>query len=265
MAFEHAMHRCFNRSLRTRNMNTVASANRLDTAEMTTPPIEPAQRAAAKVVGFLYLLTMATAIFGQSYVRGQLIVRGDATKTAQNIIGAERLFRLSIAADLVTYTGVLVLIWAFYVLLRPVNKNLALLAVFFRLAETAVLCVATVNSLIVLKLLSGADYLKAFEAGQLHSLATLVLGAQGLGMNVGFILLGLGSTIFAYVLLKSRYVPKALAAWGIFSSAVLAVGTLAIMVFPGLGAVGLAYMMPMGIYEVGLGLWLLVKGINFPA
>jgi hypothetical protein len=84
-------------------------------------------------------------------------------------------------------------------------------------------------------------------------------------MNVGFILLGLGSTVFAYLLLKSRYVPKALAAWGIFSSLLLAVGTLAIMVFPGLGAVGLAYMMPMGIYEVGPGLWLLIKGIRAPS
>jgi hypothetical protein len=74
----------------------------------------------------------------------------------------------------------------------------------------------------------------------------------------------LGSTVFAYLLLKSRYVPKAIAAWGIFSSLVLAVVTLAIIVFPGLGALELTYMMPMGLYEVGLGLWLLIKGIQAP-
>jgi len=232
---------------------------------MTLRTIEPAQHTAARVIGFLYLFQMATAVFGQSYVRDQMIVRGDPTKTAQNISGAERLFRLSIAGDLVTYTAVIVLTWALYVLLRPVDKNLALLAAFFRLAETAVLCVATVNSLVVLRLLSGADSLKTFEARQLHSLATLALSAQGFGMSVGFILLGLGSTVFAYLLLKSRYVPRAMAAWGIFSSLLLAIGTLAILVFPGLGAVGLAYMMPMGIYEVGLGLWLLVKGIQAPS
>jgi hypothetical protein len=226
--------------------------------------IEPAQRTAAKVAGFLYLFQMATGIFGESYVRGQLIV-GDATKTAQNIIGSERLFRLSIAGDLVTYTGVILLTWALYVLLRPVDKNLALLAAFFRLAENAVLCVATVSSLVVLRLLSGAEYLKTFEASQLHSLARLAISAQGLAMSVGFILLGLGSTVFAYLLLKSRYVPKALAVWGILSSLVLSIVTLAIIVFPGLGDVlGLAYMAPMGIYEVGLGLWLLLKGIQAP-
>jgi hypothetical protein len=228
--------------------------------------IEPAQRTAARVVGVLYLIQMATGVFGESFVRSPLIVRGDAGKTAQNILGSERLFRLSIAGDLFTYIGVIVLIWAFYVMVRPINKNLALLAAFFRLAETAVLCVATVNSLVVLRLLSGADDLAAFAAGQRQSLAMLALGAQGLGMHVGFILLGLGSTVFAYLLWKSRYVPRAIAAWGIFASLVLALVTLAITVFPVLGEVlGLAYMAPMGLYEVGLGLWLVIRGIRAPA
>ena len=230
-----------------------------------TGGITPAQRSAARIVGFLYVIQMAVAVFGESYVRDRLIVRGDAAKTAQNIIGHARLFRLSIAGDLFVYTGVVVLIWAFYVLVRPVNKNLALLAVLFRLVENAILCVATVNSLVVLRLLSGADYLQSFSVSQMQSLAMVAIGAQGFGMSVGFILLGLGSTVFAWLLYKSRYVPRALAAWGIFSSLLLAFVTWAILVFPGLGnVVGLAYMAPLGIYEVGLGLWLLVKGIRAP-
>lgn len=230
---------------------------------MSVEAIEPAQRTAAKVLGFLYVIQMAVAVFGQSFVRERLMVRGDAAKTAQNILGHERLFRLSIAGDLFVYAGVLVLVWCFYAVVRPVNKNLTLLAVFFRLAETAVLCAATVGSLVALRLLNGADYLKAIDLSQRQSVAMLALSAQGLGMSVGFILLGLGSTVFAYLLLKSRYVPRALAAWGIFASLVLALVTWAILVFPSLGHVlGLAYMAPMGIYEVGLGLWLLVKGIS---
>jgi hypothetical protein len=225
--------------------------------------IEPVQQRAARIAGFLYVFQMATAVFGQTFVRDRLIVGGDAAQTAQNILRSERLFRLSIAGDLVTYAGVVVLVWALYVVVRPIDQNLALLAVLFRIAETAVLCVATVNSLVVLRLLSGADSLKAFGTGQLQSLASLALSAQGLGMYVGFVLLGLGSTVFAYLLLKSGYVPRALAAWGIFASLVLAVVTLAILVFPGLGRVlGLSYMGPMGLYEVGLGTWLLVKGLR---
>lgn len=231
---------------------------------MTHAGIAPSQRSAARVVGFLYLIQMATGVFGQAFVRDQLIVRSDPSRTAQNIIEHERLFRFSIAGDLITYTGVIVLVWAFYVLVRPINKNLALLAVLFRLAENAVLCVATVSSLVVLKLLSGAESFTAFEPAQLHSLVSLAIGVQGVGMNVGFILLGLGSAVFAYLLLKSCYVPGILAAWGIFASLLLTAATLAIIVFPSLGRIGMIYMMPMGLYEVGLGLWLLIKGITPP-
>jgi Domain of unknown function (DUF4386) len=224
--------------------------------------ITPAQHTAAKIIGIIYPIQMATGVFGEIFARGQLIVRGDAARTAENIMASEQLFRLSIAGDLITYILVMVLTWAFYVLLRPVNRHLALLGAFFRLSELAVLCIATVNSLVVLKLLSGAAYLKAFDVNQLHSLVMLTYNSQGQAMTVGFILLGLGSAIFAYLLLRSRYVPQAFAVLGVFSSLLLALGSLAIIVFPGLGVIGMSYMVPMGLYEVGLGFWLLIKGIK---
>lgn len=224
----------------------------------------PAQHTAARIIGIIYPIQMATGIFGEVFVRGQLIARGDPAKTAENIVASEQLFRLSIAGDLITYILVMVLTWAFYVLLRPVNRHVALLGAFFRLSELAVLCVATVNSLVVLRLLSGAAYLNTFDANQLHSLVMLAYHTQGLGMSVGFILLGLGSAVFAYLLLRSGYVPKGMAILGVFSSLLLALGSLALIVFPGLGAIGMIYMIPMGLYEVGLGFWLLIKGIKAP-
>ena len=233
-------------------------------ADSLSSAISPEQRAAARIVGFLYVIQMAVAVFGESFVRGRLIV-ADAAKTAENIAGSERLFRLSIAGDLFVYAGVLVLTWGLYVVLRPVNRNLALLAVFFRLVEIAVLCAATVNSLVVLRLLSGAEDLKALEAGQRHSWIKLAYSTQGYGMLVGFILLGLGSALFAYLFWKSRYVPRGLALLGIVGSLLLSVVTWAAIVFPGLRVLGLSYMMPLGLYEVGLGLWLILKGIRAPA
>ena len=233
---------------------------------MTSLPsaITPEQRSAARIVGFLYVIQMAVAVFGESFVRSRLIV-GDPAKTAENILGSERLFRLSIAGDLFVYAGVLVLTWGLYVLLRPVNRNLALLAAFFRIVETAVLCAATVNSLVILKLVSGAEDLKALEAGQRQSWVKLAYSTQGYGMLVGFILLGLGSALFAYLFWKSRYVPRGLALLGIVGSLLLSVVTWATIVFPGLKVLGLSYMMPIGLYEVGLGLWLIFKGIRAPA
>ncbi len=239
-----------------------SSPDTLATPDAPRYAITPAQRTAALIVGIIYPIQMATGIFGEVFVRNRLVVRGDAARTAENIVANEQLFRLSIVTDLTTYILVMVMTWALYVLLRPVNRHLALLAAFFRLSELAVLCIATVNSLVVLRLISGAEYLKSFEVGQLQSLVMLAYQTQGQGMLVGFVLLGLGTAIFAWLLLKSRYVPTALPLLGIFGSLLLALGTLAIFVFPALGRAGMAYMMPMGVYEVGLGLWLLIKGLK---
>lgn len=225
---------------------------------------EVQQARAARLAGALYLVTMTTAIFNQSFVRGSLLVRGDATQTAQNITQSELLFRIGIAADVVTFTGVAVLAWALYVLLRPVGRSLAVLAVLLRLIEVAVHYIAIVFSLGALVLLSGADYLAALDTGQLHALARAALSAYGAGVNLGFVPLGLGSAIFAWLLLRSRYVPKALAAWGVFASLLLATSALAVILFPAIGPFVLAAMIPMFIYEVTLGFWLLLKGPRFP-
>ena len=226
--------------------------------------ITPEQRTAAKLAGFLYLLQMAAAIFGY-YAKDSLTVRGDAVQTAKNIVASERLFRIGIASDLITVAAVIILLWALYVVLKPINKNVALLAAFLRLTENSIAAVAALNGFIALRLLSGTAYLQAFDPTQLQVLARLFVGVQGIGLSIAFVFCGLGSAVFSYLWLKSGYIPRALAAWGIFASLVLAIVTLIIMVFPALGSVlGLTYMMPMGIYEVGLGLWLVVKGIREP-
>lgn len=230
---------------------------------MTHATQEVTQARLGRFAGAMYLLQMAAGVFTQLYARGALIARDDATRTAQNILESERLFRIGIASDLVTYTAVLLANWALYVLLRQVDRNLAPLAMFLRLTELAIHFNAMVNSLAVLRLLSGADYLKGLEAGQLHSLAQLALGVQASGMNLGFIPLGLGSALFAYLLLKSRYVPRVLAGWGVFSSLLLAAFALSIIVFPKAGALQMIPMLPMGLYEVALGFWLLLRGARF--
>ena len=231
--------------------------------EMTLRTIEPAQHTAAKVAGFLYLFTMVTANFAEFYARGRMIVPGDAVQTARNIAASERLFRLGIVSNLITFASVVILVVALYVVLKPINRNVALLAAFWRLAESAIFALITLNDFVVLRLLSGADYLRAFDTQQLQALTYTFVGVHDAGYLIGLVFFGLGSTVFAYLWFKSRYIPRALAAWGIFSSLVVAIVTLAIMVFPSLAAVVIpVYFAPIFIFEVTLGLWLLLKGIQ---
>jgi Domain of unknown function (DUF4386) len=119
--------------------------------EVLLPAIEPAQSAAAKVVGFLYLFTMATSIVGFS-LRGPLLVLGDSAQTARKIAASERLYRISIVTDLLTIAGVIILVWALYVVLKPINRNVALLAAFFRLVENSIVAVITLSAFGVLAL-----------------------------------------------------------------------------------------------------------------
>ena len=242
-------------------MSTSASTGQLST-QATHPAIEPAQQTAAKLAGFLYLLQMATAMFGY-FARNQMIVRGDAVQTATNVAASERLFRITIATDLITIAAVILLLWALYVILQPINRNVALLAAFFRLMENAVAAATVSYALVALRFLAPTPYLQVFDPSQLAVLARVLIGGHGSGLSIAFVFCGLGSALFSYLWWKSRYIPRALAAWGIFSSLVLTLVTLVVMVFPALGtALGLTYMAPMFFYEVGLGLWLLIKGLQ---
>jgi len=235
------------------------------TSKTQTTTIQKEQHSAARVAGLIYLIAMATSMFAELYARAPLIVRGDAMRTALNIAASEGLFRLGSVIHLVTFASDAVLAIALYVVLRPVGRNVALLAASLRLIDSAILSVNMLNDFAVLRLVSGTDYLQTFDTKQLQALARLFLSVEAAGFQIGFVFLGLGSTVFSYLWLKSRYIPRALAGWGIFASLVLAVVTLACILFPHVGEViGLTYMAPMFFYEVGLGLWLLIKGIALP-
>lgn len=228
------------------------------------PGPTPVQRHAARVVGVLYLLTMATGVFSEMFVRERLIVRGDATATASNIAAAEFLYRLGLYADVVTMAGVVVLAWALWVVLKPVGPHLAALAVLLRAVEVSVAASGLTAGLGVLRWLGSASYLSAFEPAQRHVLARVLLGAQAAATQIAFVLLGLGSTVFAFLWLRSRYVPRPLAALGVVGSLLLAAVTILSLVFPGLDALGMSCMIPLGVFEVGLGGWLLARGLASP-
>ena len=222
------------------------------------------QLKAAKLAGLLYLIAMATGLFAEFYVHfpSTLIVNGDAAKTSANIIANEQLYRIGIANNIITFAIDVVLIWALYVLLKPVNKNLALLAVFFRLVETTIACFAIIHSYVAMQFVSDADHLKAFDSNQIQALSVMHY-TYALSFNVVAIFLGLGSTIFNSLFFRSKYIPKVLAAWGIFASLLLLVSQFAIIIFPNVEKTIIpACYAPIAIDEIALGFWLLFKGAN---
>jgi len=229
--------------------------------------IDESQHKAARVAGLIYLLTMATANFAEFYVRRHVLVHGDALQTARNIAASAPLFRLGLASDLLTLACDIVLVAALYVVLKPINRNLALLAVFWRMVECSVVAVTLATDFAALLILSGADSLRTLDAEQLPALARLLISMDAGGNRVAALFFGLGSTLFCYLWLKSRYIPRALAALGIFASLVPMFIPLATIVLSSLADVPLRRArtgVPIVIFEVILGFWLLVKGIRAP-
>lgn len=181
--------------------------------------VDDSQRTAARAAGFAYLITFATVVYVNFGIHDRLIVRNNAAETARNILAHEQLFRIGIVGDLIYCLGIVVLLTALYVILRPIDRGLALLAAFLRLVWVLTWLAMILNLFDALRLLSGADYLRALEAEQLQALARLYLGTRFDYYYVGLLFSALSSTVCGYLWFKSRYIPRSLAAFGVIASA----------------------------------------------
>lgn len=215
----------------------------------------------ARLTGFLYIFSNATAIFA-FWVRSQLLEGRDPARTGENVLASETLFRAGLAAELITIVATTALVLGSYVVLRGIDRNLALLAMLWRVLENAVLAALTFASFVALAVLQSGSA----EPQLLQGMAYALIRVHMYGFQVGFLFLGLGSALFSYLWLRSGYVPRLFAAWGIFASLLMAVVSLVLIISPGLlSVITLGYMAPMGIFEIGLGLWLLFNGVRASA
>jgi hypothetical protein len=161
--------------------------------------------------------------------------------------------------------GAVVLLTALYVILKPVSQNLALLAAFGRLVHGLTWLLATLSLFTALRLLSDADYSRAFGSEQLPALARLYLSGYD-AYYIGLLFWGLGATVGSYLWFKSNYIPRALAAFGMISSAWCVACTFVSYIFPDFSKVVNLWWFdsPMVVFELALSLWLLFRGIRTP-
>ena len=165
----------------------------------------------ARMAGFLYLIYIVVSIFANVLGRSKLIVLGDAATTARNIIESAWQFRIGFVVDLVAALLFLLTAWALYVLLKQVNENLALLFLLLNLVGVAVWCVSDLFLITSQLLLSGADFLKVFQADQLQALAMLFLNIYKNGFS-GIAQIFFSAWLFplGYLVFKSGFLPKIL-------------------------------------------------------
>ena len=233
---------------------------------MTISPIDNSQRTAAKVAGFAYLFTMVIVVFANYGLLNPLVVPGNVAETARNIVAHEQSFRITVICFLMYSAGVVVLLTALYVILKPVNRGLALVGALFRLVFALLWLLTTLNLLSALRLLGSASYLQVFEPNRLQALARLYLAANFDDYYVGLPFFSLASTVCSYLWLKSNYIPRALAAFGLISSAWCVLCAFIFLIFPHFNKIVNDYWFdsPMVIFEMVLSFWLLFKGLRPP-
>jgi hypothetical protein len=216
----------------------------------------------ARIAGFLYLILMVCGIFSYMFVNSRLIVPGDTATTINNIMASESLYVSGIVSWLISQTVFILLVYVLYKLLKPVNKNHAFLMVMFVLVAVPISFINELNKFAALLLLSGADYLTAFDVGQLQALVPLFLDLHEYGIHINSMFFGLWLLPLGYLVFKSGYIPRIL---GIL----LMIGWFGYMLefftfflFPDFNAAIEPVFTITGIGEFLLVLWLLIKGVN---
>ncbi len=162
---------------------------------MARPTTDISQHQAVTVLRLLYPIWAVVGLFSIMYVPATLIVPGDATATANNIMVNELLFRMGIAGSLITQIIQIVVVLVLYKLFKPVNKNHAVLMIVFALVGVPIAMLNELNKIAALLLLNSADQVMLF----------LDLNEQGIfiaGIFWGLWLLPLG-----YLVYKSGYFP----------------------------------------------------------
>ncbi|MEJ2421203.1 MAG: DUF4386 domain-containing protein [Acidobacteriota bacterium] len=234
-------------------------------ASFNTP--DRIQSQAARVAGIALLLAIAIIVAANYGVSFRLIIPNNAVETARNIAAHETLFRINIACDLLYVVDLLVMAAALYVVLKPAGWILALAGVLFRVVFALAWVAAALAMLGSLRFLDEAAYLPVFATGQLQTLARLRLYQAHDAYYTGLPFWGLASTVCSILWLKSRYIPRTLAVYGVASSAWCVFCAFAFIAFPHFDKTVNAWLfdMPLVLFEVALGLWLLIKGLRTAA
>jgi len=213
----------------------------------------------ARIAGLMYLGNIITGIFAQ-VVRSTLIVPGDAASTASKIMASELLFRFGVVSDLIMVMFYLLMGLVFYILLKPVNKNIALLMLLMNLAGVPMLGINIINQFATLLLMSGAGYLSVFSADQLHALGMLFFNLHEYGYSIAVISWGFYLLPLGYLVFKSGYFPRILGVLLMLASLGDLIQFFQVFLFPDYEVItypGLAVAL---IAEFSFAFWLLVKG-----
>jgi len=216
----------------------------------------------ARVAGFSYILFTVAGLVKNFLLNTNM--SDLSTVQVNRLFENEMHFRLGVAAEIIMFLGVVMASVSFYFVLKSVNKQLAQTALCLRLVEIIIGGIAVVFSMAMLAL-SGKTYLiEMFDLEQLHAIVVIASSFIVPAYEYSWISMGFAGVITFYLFFKTRYIPRAWSVWGIITYSSLIIYPFAKLLIPDLPRETMFVLFPGALFELGVGIWLLVMGINIP-
>jgi hypothetical protein len=217
----------------------------------------------ARAAGIAMLLSLVFGMLGEMYLPGRIVVAGDAAATAANLTGNPMLLRLAFASYLVEGFCDIFLCVFWYILLRPVDRNLALLSAFVGVVSMVTFAVAQSSFFASSLVLRDTGGMLTFTLEQRQALALLCIRIATMiaSLFIGFY--GTASMIRGYLIVRSRYFPKVLGILFMIGGAGFFLRSVTYILAPSLSSPFL--LMPMALAGIPLTFWLLFRGVTVEA
>jgi len=225
---------------------------------------ERTQRIYARIAGFLFLWPILTGLAGALTISH---IAGSETfaETAKRVVASERLYRLAPSSELIETLSAVLLAFALYVTLKPVDELLARVAMYWRLGEASIGGAGIILGFVKLRLYGSPQPIAGLVADPSEALVSLTSHAGFVAYNVSAIFFSIGSIVFCFLFFKSQYIPRILSGLGVFSSAVVTVMCFGSLIFPDHAAILQYGWAPMAIFEVTTGIWLMLFAVKTQA
>lgn len=225
---------------------------------MTSHKVKTLPQVYARVAGLLYLIVIVAGIIAQTVISGRIVVDGDAAATATNILTHRDLFQLGFTIYLIEMACQIAQTVLFYILLKPVGRNVALLALVFSLIGCTIKTLSRLFYIAPVLVLGGSGYLSAFNPGQLQALSLLLLNVNDQAAGIALVFFGFSTLLNGYLIFRSTFLPRVLGVLSMLGG----MGWLT-FIYPPLSNQLFLYVLPIALLGSGLLIfWLVVKGVN---
>ncbi len=199
--------------------------------------------------------------YAQLSIWPKLVIPDNIDQTVQNITAYRGQFAVAILCYLITFVEDIIIAWALYVLLVPVNRALSLLTAWFRLVYTAVGLFAWLNLVIVFRVLTVPVYATLFGPGPLNAQVELLLNSFQYEWSMSLVIFGIHLVLLGYLIFRSGYIPWIIGILLVIDGVGWMFNSLRPYLYPD---VHLGFFCHFAFSELILPLWLLIRGWKIP-